>query len=81
MIPASPPAGGPCCPAALQEFYWAKLRDIELLCQTPVICDIPIMKKIQQILYAATADEGTDLMKAVQVEFAGREYTEDELPA
>ena len=54
---------------------------MELLCQTPVICDIPVMKKIQQILYAATADEGTALMKAVQVEFAGREYTEDELPA
>ncbi|KXZ45530.1 EBP1/EB1 protein [Gonium pectorale] len=64
-----------------KEFYYSKLRDIELLCQTPVIADVPIMKRVQEILYAATSEDGGRIMRETQVEFAGREYTEEDLQA
>ncbi|GLC46030.1 Microtubule-associated protein RP/EB member 1 [Pleodorina starrii] len=62
-----------------KEFYYSKLRDVELLCQTPVISDVAVMKRVQEILYAATTEDGNRIMRETQVEFAGREYTEDEL--
>ncbi len=30
-----------------KDFYYSKLRDVELLCQTPVITELPIMKRVQ----------------------------------
>lgn len=63
-----------------KEFYYSKLRDVELLCQTPVVVDMPIMRYVQQVLYAATAEEGNAITRKAQVDFAGREYTEEELP-
>ncbi|KAG2481996.1 hypothetical protein HYH03_019052 [Edaphochlamys debaryana] len=62
-----------------KDFYYSKLRDVELLCQTPVICDMSIMRKVQEILYAATSEDGNRIMRETQVEIAGREYTEEEL--
>ncbi|GLI66924.1 hypothetical protein VaNZ11_010963 [Volvox africanus] len=62
-----------------KEFYYSKLRDVELLCQTPVIADMPIMKRVQEILYAATSEDGARIVRETQVEFAGREYSEEEL--
>lgn len=35
----------------------------------------------QEILYAATSEDGSRIMREAQVEFAGREYTEEELAA
>ncbi|PNH02885.1 Microtubule-associated protein RP/EB family member 1A [Tetrabaena socialis] len=64
-----------------KDFYYSKLRDVELLCQTPVVVDITVMKRVQDILYAATAEDGNRIMREAQVEFAGREYTEEELSA
>ncbi|PNW70976.1 hypothetical protein CHLRE_17g741200v5 [Chlamydomonas reinhardtii] len=64
-----------------KDFYYSKLRDVELLCQTPTVCELPIMKRVQEILYAATAEDGGRIMRETQVEFAGREYTEEELSA
>eukprot|EP00201_Polytomella_parva_P018703 CAMPEP_0175063978 /NCGR_PEP_ID=MMETSP0052_2-20121109/15065_1 /TAXON_ID=51329 ORGANISM="Polytomella parva, Strain SAG 63-3" /NCGR_SAMPLE_ID=MMETSP0052_2 /ASSEMBLY_ACC=CAM_ASM_000194 /LENGTH=263 /DNA_ID=CAMNT_0016330253 /DNA_START=68 /DNA_END=859 /DNA_ORIENTATION=- len=60
-----------------KEFYYSKLRNIELLCQTPVICDMDIMKKVQEILYAATIEDGDAIMRETQVNFAGKEYAEE----
>lgn len=55
-----------------KDFYYQKLRDIELLCQTPVVADIPIVQRIEGILYAASAEDGRRLLEEAQIEFAGQ---------
>ncbi|XP_010515075.1 PREDICTED: microtubule-associated protein RP/EB family member 1A-like [Camelina sativa] len=40
-----------------RDFYFSKLRDVEILCQTPELDDIPIVVAVKKILYATDADE------------------------
>lgn len=40
-----------------RDFYFAKLRDIEILCQTPELENIPMAVAVKKILYAVDAKE------------------------
>ncbi|XXG70631.1 hypothetical protein AAC387_Pa07g0068 [Persea americana] len=40
-----------------RDFYYAKLRDIEILCQSPEIEQLPLAEAVRKILYAADAKE------------------------
>ncbi|GAU49623.1 hypothetical protein TSUD_192620 [Trifolium subterraneum] len=40
-----------------RDFYFAKLRDIEIICQTPEVENIPVSVAIKTILYANDANE------------------------
>lgn len=39
-----------------RDFYFAKLRDVEILCQLPTISSLPAIEAIKRILYAAEED-------------------------
>eukprot|EP00887_Chlorella_sp_A99_P001851 scaffold19.g1851.t1 len=52
-----------------RDFYFDKLRDIEVLTQAPELADIPIVKTVEAILYAADSTEA----KAAMAE-AGAKY-------
>ncbi|KAL1210253.1 Microtubule-associated protein RP/EB family member 1A [Cardamine amara subsp. amara] len=40
-----------------RDFYFSKLRDVEILCQTPELDDVPIVGAVKKILYATDANE------------------------
>ncbi|CAH8391711.1 unnamed protein product [Eruca vesicaria subsp. sativa] len=40
-----------------RDFYFTKLRDVEILCQTPELDDLPIVVAVKKILYATDANE------------------------
>ncbi|GAB2282652.1 Microtubule-associated protein RP/EB member 1C [Dionaea muscipula] len=39
-----------------RDFYFAKLRDIEILCQSPEIEQFPVVEAIRRVLYATDSD-------------------------
>ncbi|KAJ0238211.1 Microtubule-associated protein RP/EB family member 1B [Hirschfeldia incana] len=40
-----------------RDFYFTKLRDVEMLCQTPELDDLPIVVAVKKILYATDTNE------------------------
>lgn len=49
-----------------RDFYFGKLRDIEILCQSPELENIPIAVAVKQILYAADEKESV-LVEAQEI--------------
>ncbi|XP_057449562.1 microtubule-associated protein RP/EB family member 1C [Lotus japonicus] len=58
-----------------RDFYFAKLRDIEILCQIPEIENSPVVAAMQKILYA-TDDDGTAVAEAQAMLSAAHEEVE-----
>ncbi|KAL8215982.1 hypothetical protein R6Q57_022819 [Mikania cordata] len=53
-----------------RDYYFAKLRDIEILCQAPELENIPIVVAVKKVLYAA--DEESALAEAQQIASANQ---------
>ncbi|KAL8457410.1 hypothetical protein ACS0TY_035316 [Phlomoides rotata] len=49
-----------------RDFYFAKLRDIEILCQTPELDNLPMAVAVKKILYAAD-DKDSALAEAQEI--------------
>lgn len=45
-----------------RDFYFDKLRDIEIMCQAPELSDIPVLRIVEQVLYAADSEEAKKIM-------------------
>ncbi|KMZ57142.1 Microtubule-associated protein RP/EB family member [Zostera marina] len=50
-----------------RDFYFAKLRSIEILCQKPELEHLPMTKTIQKILYAVDGQDSSPLPEAEEV--------------
>ncbi|XP_024976483.1 microtubule-associated protein RP/EB family member 1A-like isoform X1 [Cynara cardunculus var. scolymus] len=53
-----------------RDYYFAKLRDIEILCQAPKLEHIPMVMAVKKVLYAA--DEGSALAEAQEIASANQ---------
>lgn len=49
-----------------REFYFEKLRDIEVLCQLPALGHLKIVKAVERILYAVDEDEAKNIIGEAQ---------------
>jgi len=54
-----------------RDFYFSKLRDIEILCQMDELKSVPIMATIERILYATDEEESRQAMLETQRELVG----------
>ncbi|GAB4824187.1 hypothetical protein N2152v2_011233 [Parachlorella kessleri] len=61
-----------------RDFYFDKLRDIEILCQAPELQSVPVVKIFEKILYAADAAEAKEAMQEAQ-QFYGAELSPEHL--
>ncbi|OAY80168.1 Microtubule-associated protein RP/EB family member 1C [Ananas comosus] len=62
-----------------RDFYFAKLRDIEILCQSPEIEHLSIVGAIQKILYAT--DDSPAVVAEAQAMIAAEQQKQQQLPA
>ncbi|KFM28268.1 Microtubule-associated protein RP/EB family member 1 [Auxenochlorella protothecoides] len=54
-----------------RDFYFNKLRDVEILCQWPEVAAAkPVVEVIENILFAADAEEGKQVMEEAATRFA-----------
>jgi RP/EB family microtubule-associated protein len=46
-----------------RDFYFDKLRDVEVLCQAPELQDVAVLKVIEKVLYAADSAEAKHVLE------------------
>lgn len=56
-----------------RDFYFDKLRDIEILCQLPELAHVEVLRSIEKILYATDPAEAKDVIVQLQVQHARSE--------
>lgn len=56
-----------------RDFYFSKLRDVEILCQVLEPKNIPVLKRVEAILYASDEKESQAVLAQAQAEFLGVE--------
>lgn len=56
-----------------RDFYFAKLRDIEILCQSPEIENLPAIEAIKRVLYAADDDASVVAEAQAMISQQGRQ--------
>jgi RP/EB family microtubule-associated protein len=55
-----------------RDFYFDKLRDIEILCQAPELADVPVLKTVEKVLYAADTEEAKAAMIEAQEQYGAQ---------
>lgn len=50
-----------------RDFYFSKLRDIEILCQTPGLGQSKVIQVVERILYAQNDEEAKRIIAEAQV--------------
>ena len=55
-----------------RDFYFDKLRDIEILCQAPELGDIPVLRVVEKVLYAVDSEEAKQVMVEAQKELGAQ---------
>lgn len=55
-----------------RDFYFDKLRDIEIMCQSPELADIPVLRVVEKVLYAVDSEEAKAVMAEAQEELGAQ---------
>lgn len=61
-----------------RDFYFDKLRDIEIMCQAPELAQHPILKTVEKVLYAADATEAKVVMAEAQQQYGAQLLSPEE---
>lgn len=62
-----------------RDFYFDKLRDVEILCQAPELAHVPVLRVVEKVLYAIDSDEAKQVMAEAQEELGAQLLAPEEV--